>query len=643
VKFLRFLIFSIHFKWSFGCRSDLLFLFDPFIKVFSFLFQPNLFLIFTIFYLQKGNMKIIAGFFIAFIIFSPFDSFSQTVTEQIKLNQVGFYPNGAKVAVITGEAASNDFYIATTNLRDTVFYGKLSEEKQSSYSSAKTKIAVFSSFTGKGSFVVCVPGVGTSYVFAINDSVNKNLAKAVVKGYYYQRVSMPLEEKYAGKWHRSAGHPDTIVYIHPSAASNARPAGTVISTPGGWYDAGDYNKYIVNSGITMGTLLSAYEDFPDYFKGLKTNIPESNDKVPDILNEIIYNLRWMLTMQDPNDGGVYNKCTNAAFDGMVMPGVTQLPRYVVQKGTAATLDFAAVTAQAARILKNYKKQLPGLSDSCLAASKKAWAWSLQNPSLSYNQAEMNKKFKPEITTGGYGDRKFSDEWMWAAAELFITTKDKKYFNIVDRHITDSVSLPSWSNVAMLAYYSMLRFQKTLPSFAEKDLKKMKEKVIETANEYIQKASSNAFETVMGQSVRDFSWGGNSTAANQGILLINAYFLTRDKKYVDYALTNLDYLLGRNATGYCFVTGIGSKSPMHPHHRQSVSDGVTDPVPGLLVGGPNPGMQDHTKYQFTEPETAYSDNSPAYASNEIAINWNAPMVYLVNAFEALERKVGYFKK
>jgi endoglucanase len=573
----------------------------------------------------------------------PFFSFSQPVTDQIKLNQVGFYPNAQKVAVVTGNVSSNDFYIASTNLRDTVFRGKLSEEKQSAYSSTKARIAVFSPFTGKGSYVVCIPGVGTSYVFEINDSVNKNAGIATLKGYYYQRVSMPLEEKYAGKWHRSAGHPDTVVYIHPSAATKARPAGTTISTPGGWYDAGDYNKYIVNSGITMGTLLSAYEDFPDYFKQLDTNIPESNDAVPDILNEIIYNLRWMLTMQDPNDGGVYNKCTNAAFDGMVMPGVTQLPRFVVQKGTAATLDFAAVTAQAARILNQYTKQLPGLSDSCLSASKKAWTWSLLNPSLEYDQQKMNEKLKPEITTGGYGDRNFNDEWMWAAAELFITTKDKKYFDMVDKHITEPVSLPSWSNVGMLAYYSMLRFQNTLPSYTADDLKPMKSKVVDMANGYIEKVNANALETVMGQSVRDFNWGGNSTAANQGILLIRAYLLTNDKKYIDYALTNLDYLLGRNATGYCFVTGIGSKSPMHPHHRQSVSDGVTDPVPGLLVGGPNPGMQDHTKYEFTEPETAYSDNSPAYASNEIAINWNAPIVYLVNAVEALEGKVGYLEK
>jgi len=172
---------------------------------------------------------------------------------------------------------------------------------------------------------------------------------------------------------------------------------------------------------------------------------------------------------------------------------------------------------------------------------------------------------------------------------------------------------------------------------------MKDKIIAIADDYISNVAANAFGTVMGQTVRDFNWGGNSNAANQGILLIKAFLLSGDKKYVAYALTNLDYISGRNATGYCFITGIGSKSPMHPHHRESVADGVTDPVPGLLVGGPNPGMQDHCHYDFTQPETAYSDNSCAYASNEIAINWNAPLVYLSNAIEALQSKVGYSKK
>ncbi|HEY5371082.1 MAG TPA: glycoside hydrolase family 9 protein [Hanamia sp.] len=576
---------------------------------------------------------------ILFFIF-PFCTNGQNITDSIELNQSGFYPYAPKEAVVIGKTSSDDFFITSTNLRDTVFRGKLTEQKQSPYSSTKTRMAIFSKLNLKGSFEVSVPGLGNSFVFEINDQANRNTAIASIKGYFYQRASMPLEEKYAGKWHRSAGHPDNVVYIHSSAATKERPEGTVISTPGGWYDAGDYNKYIVNSGITMGTLLSAYEDFPEYFKTLNTNIPESGNGVPDILNEAIYNLRWMLTMQDPNDGGVYNKCTNAAFDGMVMPGVTQAPRYVVQKGTAATLDFAAVTAQATRILNKFKKQLPGLSDSCLAASKKAWAWSLLHPDLVYNQELMNRTFKPAITTGGYGDFKFNDERFWAASELFVTTRDKIFYDSLKQHLSDRVSLPSWNDVGMLGYYSLLRFRNDLPAFTKTDLAMMKEKVIGMADDYISKVATNAFGTVMGQTVRDFNWGGNSTAANQGILLINAYLLSNDKKYVDYALTNLDYLSGRNATGYCFITGIGSKSPMHPHHRQSVSDGVTDPVPGLLVGGPNPGMQDHCHYELKEPETAYSDDSCAYASNEIAINWNAPLVYLANAIEALQKKIGY---
>lgn len=586
--------------------------------------------------------KFLLAFIWLLIIFHG-DLLSQNVTSRIKLNQLGFYPNAPKTAVVTGSLTSNNFYVTSTNLRDTVFAGTLSDEKQSAYSTTKTRTADFSKLTNKGSFVVLINGVGHSYVFEISDDANKQAAVSTLKGYYYQRVSMPLEEKYAGKWHRSAGHPDNIVYIHPSAATKERPEGTVISTPGGWYDAGDYNKYIVNSGITMGTLLSAYEDFPEYFKTVNTNIPESGGAVPDILNEAIYNLRWMLTMQDPNDGGVYNKCTNASFDGMVMPGITKAPRYVVQKGTGATLDFAAVAAQASRILSKYKKQLPGLSDSCLKAAVKAWQWALKNPAMEYNQNTMNQTFKPAISTGGYGDRNFNDEWLWAASELYLDTKENNFYEVVKQHLKDTVNLPGWASVGMLDYYSFLRLAKELPAPVKDSVAKMKDRVMSIANNYIEKVPANAFATVMGQSARDFNWGGNSTAGNQGILLIKAYMLTGDKRYIDYALTNLDYLLGRNATRYCFVTGIGSKSTMFPHHRQSTADGVVEPVPGLLAGGPNAARQDGCKYEFTETETAYSDTDCSYASNEIAINWNAPIVYLANAIEALKQKVGYTAK
>ncbi len=567
-------------------------------------------------------------------------SYSQTVSDRIKVNQLGYYTNAPKIAVVTGSTDASDFYVTSTNLRDTLFKGELSQEKQSANSSTKTKIADFSSLTKKGTYVVLIPGVGHSYVFDIRNNVNHEAAVAGLKGYYYQRVSMPLEEKYAGKWHRSAGHADTAVYIHPSAVSEKRPAGTKISTPGGWYDAGDYNKYIVNSGISMGTLLSAYEDFSRYFDTLKINIPESNDAVPDILNELIYNLRWMLSMQDPNDGGVYNKCTNASFDGMVMPGVTTAPRFVVQKGVAATLDLAAVAAQASRILQKYQKQLPGLADSCLRASIKAWQWAEKNPAMEYDQNAINKIYEPKITTGAYGDKTFSDEWAWSAAELFVTTKNKSYYDVFTKQKKDSLSLPSWSNVEMLGDYTLLRFRDNVPSSAQKEVQSIKQHLVQMADKFISNVTASAFQTVMGQTPKDFHWGSNSDAANQAIVLINAYFLTKDKKYIDYALTNLDYLLGRNATGYSFLSGVGSKSIMHAHHRQSVSDGVTEPVPGLLSGGPNPGKQDGCQYEFSEPETTFSDLDCSYASNEIAINWNSPFVYLSYAIEALQREVKY---
>jgi endoglucanase len=557
--------------------------------------------------------------------------------QSIRLNQLGFYPHAPKIAiVITKDSADAGFSVVSVNNNKVVYSGKLSTLQQSANSSLKTRTADFSKLKTPGKYFIAIKGLANSYPFTIANKVNHAAAVASLKGYYYQRVSMPLFEKYAGKWARPAGHPDTAVLIHASAATTQRPEGTMISCPGGWYDAGDYNKYIVNSGITMGTLLSAYEDFSRYFDTLKTNIPEEGNGVPDILNEIIYNLRWMLTMQDPNDGGVYNKCTNAAFDGMVMPGVTKLPRYVVKKGTAATLDFAAVTAQAARILKKFSQQLPGLADSCQKAALAAWQWALKNPNVRYDQNAMNKQFSPKITTGGYGDNRFVDEGCWAAAELFATTKDGQYLYELRKYINDPMTLPNWGNVYGLGIYTLLRNSEALDLSAS-ETSMLKKKVLSFANAYVESIPANAFKTVMGKSKTDFNWGSNSNAANQGIALVNAYIISKDKKYLDAALTNLDYLLGRNATGFCFLTGVGTKSTMNPHHRPSVADGIAEPVPGLLAGGPNPARQDGCKYEFLEPETCYLDESCSYASNEIAINWNAPMVYLANAIEALQAK------
>ena len=522
-----------------------------------------------------------------------------------------------------------------------MYQGFLSQEKKSDYSPTITRIADFTSFTTPGNYILRIGNLKQSFPFAIKNEVYTELGKALLKGFYYQRSSITLDEKYAGKWNRTADHADNAVFIHSSASTGNRPTGTVISVSGGWYDGGDCNKYIVSSGITMATLLSAYEDFSNHFDTLHTNIPESGDKVPDILNEILYNLRWMFTMQDPFDGGVYHKCTSAGFDELIRSAATKEPRYVVQKSTAATLDFAAVMAQAGRVFRRMKTQVPGLADSCLRASANAWFWALKYPNINYDQSRIMKEYKPAVTTDAYADRQLEDEWMWAATEMFVTSKNKMYFDVIEQNIDDSVSLPSWDNVRMLAYYTMLRCQDNLPEYTSDMIRLMSQRLLKIADDYLVHVSSNAFATVMGQSKKDFVLGSNGVAANQGILLINAYLITGDQKYIYGSISNLDYLLGRNATGYCFVTGcFGTKSPIHPYYQIAKADGTNEPVPGLLVGGPNPDRQDKCRSSFNDIETSYLDSDCASASNQVAIEWNASMVYLVNAIEAMQYDLGF---
>ena len=122
--------------------------------------------------------------------------------------------------------------------------------------------------------------------------------------------------------------------------------------------------------------------------------------------------------------------------------------------------------------------------------------------------------------------------------------------------------------------------------------------------------------------------------NQGVSLMYAYLLTDKEVYLTNAFRNMDYILGRNATGFCYVTGLGAKSPKHPHHRLSASDDIEDPIPGFLVGGPNPGQQDGAFYPTASPDESYVDTEDSYASNEVAINWNASLVALASSLDAL---------
>ena len=547
----------------------------------------------------------------------------------IALNQLGYLPGAAKVAAVSGgrAALARGFSVVDADSGRTVWRGALGRAARWEPAVEDVRLADFSPLKRPGRYRLRVPGLPDSPPFEVSAQVYADLTAAALKAFYFNRASTPLLPVHAGRWTRAAGHADDRVLVHASAAGPGRPEGTVISAPKGWYDAGDYNKYVVNSGITVYTLLAAWEHFPAVFKAQHLNLPETGNGLPDVLNEALWNLDWMLTMQDPADGGVYHKLTNKGFDGVVMPAAATGERYVVQKTTAAALDFAATLAQASRVFAAFEAQRPGLSARMRAAARRAWDWAQAHPAEVYRQP-------PDIRTGGYDDDQLSDEFAWAATELWVSTGEARYRPDLEKL---AITTPGWGDVKGLAWVTLGQH---LGKLGQNDSvvvsALVKARLMSFAQEQLALRQASAY----GVSVRaqDYGWGSNAVLLNRALLLLQSYRLNPDPQVLAAAQALFDQVMGRNPLGRSMVTGFGARPPLHPHHRPSEADGVEPPVPGFVVGGPNPGQQDGkgcpVAYASRQPALSYLDHFCSYASNEVAINWNAPLVYVAAALQAL---------
>jgi len=560
---------------------------------------------------------------LCFVLLLPFayvssENKSKHSTPTIKLNQLGYQPDAQKLAIVNG-SASGTFTIQRTTDQQIVYSGDLSNHAIWPFSKESVQKADFSTLRTPGEYQIIITGVANSHPFVIADNLYKDVHDAALKSYYFNRASTALEKQYAGEFARAAGHPDTDVIVHKSAATKQRPEGTRLSSPKGWYDAGDYGKYVVNSGISTYTLLAAYLDFSDFYQSNQLNIPESSDQVPDIINEIMWNLEWLSTMQDL-DGGVYHKLTSANFHALdKMPQEADSKRYVIGKSVTATLNFVAVMSTASRVISDFDTHFPGLSEKYEKQALKAWAWAKEHPQELYKQPSG-------INTGAYKDNSASDEFSWAAAELFLLTGEQKYMQDFIDNKPDPTLNPNWSNVDALGFISLVRDGEKLLSDQQYD--SIKEQLIEAAETYYRLYMNSAYAVAADRS--DFVWGSNSSLLNRGIMLMQAYRYTQQDRYKNAAIASLDYVFGRNATGYSFVTGYGDFSSQHIHHRPSVADSIGKPIPGFIVGGPHAGRQDKCNYSGNAPATTYLDHPCSYATNEIAINWNAPLVYMLAA-------------
>lgn len=537
-----------------------------------------------------------------------------TFSEAIRINQVGFYPNATKQFIVADLEASS-FEILNEN-DESVFEGALVNNGLWESSGEQILMGDFSSLNIEGKYTVVVDSKYHSYPFEVKKNIYNEALNASIKSFYFQRASMPIEEKFGGIYKREAGHADDNCTFHPSSGHSKGS----LNAPGGWYDAGDYGKYIVNAALSTGQMLNLVEQFPTIIVDGTLNIPESGNGISDLTDELKYELDWMLTMQD-TDGGVFHKLTAKNFGGFIMPNEYDLERMIIGKNTAATLDFAAVMAQASRIHKNTDSVW---SEKALAASEKAWNWATENNNMAFD------KNPDDVFTGGYDDTNFSDDFYWAAAELFITTKNEVYLNYLKGNEEPFIHelTNSWKFfVRNNAFHSLIENKDLLD---EAFVLSLTQNQVKLADEILKLIANNPYKIALER----FEWGSNSDVLNQAMILCITHRLTGEEKYLTGAEQITDYIFGKNATGYSFLTGFGSKKVMFPHHRPSGADGIVEPIPGFIAGGPNKDQQDKStvKYNSELPAKSYMDIEDSFASNEVCINWNAPAVYVLGYLE-----------
>jgi endoglucanase len=447
------------------------------------------------------------------------------------------------------------------------------------------------------------------------------LNNALVKGFYYQRCGCELHEKHAGPYRHGVCHLGEAVLVNNDGTLDSS---TVIKCEGGWHDAGDYGRYVAPAAAALGHLLYSYELFPGAFKD-ELNIPESGNGVPDILNECRYELEWMLKMQRA-DGGLYHKVATKYFAGFIMPEDDNDELFLFRVTHCSTAGFAAAVAQGSRIYKPFDA---AFSAKLLEAAKRAWNW------MEANQVFEPFENPPDFRSGGYGDSSCEDELFWASAELFSVTGEERYLEALRKHVDNvDISKFGWRETAgfgALCCLFVLKEKLESNLFAS-----IKERFIRAADSFLALTEKSGYGTAV--SANGYIWGSILPILNNAIAMICACLLTGNEKYRNAALNQLDYLLGVNATGYSFVTGFGERAYRYPHHRPSFADGVDDPVPGLVSGGPNKQYPDMVTKTIIPPDTPaakfYIDYTPTASANEIAIYWNSPAVFVAAYFNVV---------
>jgi endoglucanase len=577
----------------------------------------------------------------------------------VRLNQHGYMPDAPKRATVATDVTSPLQWKLYNGANSVVKSGTTAIFGMDDASGDHVHIVDFSSFKTPGSGYTLEVYGERSYPFDIGNNVYKQLQYDALAYFYHNRSGIAISMPYAGdaQWTRPAGH----INVAPNQGDNDVPCFDQMDPAGhqytgcsytldvakGWYDAGDHGKYVVNGGISVWTMLNQYErarltDNKLAFGDGKLNIPENNNGVPDILDEARWQMEFMLSMQVPKngivegvrmDGMVHHKMHDLAWTGLgLAPDQDPQPRYLYPPSTAATLNLAANAAQCARIWEKIDKNF---SKRCLKAAETAWEAARKHPAVYANDGFTGG--------GGYGDTDVSDEFYWAASELFITTGKRQYEKFIENSpyylqipagpadgsaITGSSM--GWPKTQALGTISLALVPNDL---SRRDVERARRNITEVASGYVAALPHEGYVLPYTSDNGGYSWGSNSDVLNNMIILGLAYDFTGHSKYAKAVSEGMDYILGRNPNVKSYVAGYGEHTLENPHHRfwaPSLGSNFPPPFPGTLSGGPNSFLQDpFVQALFADgcaPQKCYVDDLQSFSTNEVTINWNSPLAW-----------------
>lgn len=537
-------------------------------------------------------------------------------------NQLGYRPNDTKIMFLK-ERGGTRFTIKDASTNAIVYHGNMQPVGKPDRNTGDVLFVLdFSPFKKTGTYRLAVDDTTVqSYPVRIGVDVYDQAFLAALKSFYYQRCGIAIDDN--SPWNHPACHEAPARYFSNPALSK--------DLSGGWHDAGDYNKFVPTTAVSAAFLLYLYELQPEKFFDGQTGIPERGNKVPDILDEARWGLEWLIKMQEP-DGGVAHKVSIKKWTGEHLPHTERDQQYIFSPSSVATADVAAVTALGARVFTKYDKEF---SRRLLQVSLKAWDYLQAHPSIVPAGGFKN----PAGVEGGeYGDVRDSDERLWAAVELLKATGNEKYHDYFlqnYRQVGGVNYTVSWQNVQNFAYYSYLSVPVDARNYQARSF------ILSTMTIYcdalIKRIHENGYRYVLLPEQQ--YWGSNSVAMGHAYDLIMTYEATGHSRYLDGALEQLHYMLGRNTFGLSFVTGVGTNSVQHPYHQFSMLLHHDNPVPGMLVAGCNSNSRLKGKKISQFPGYCYEDNEKNYFVNEPAINYTAPFVFVASYFSELRQPKG----